>query len=372
MKQCFRNAYTIFHTAHKHGLRGIGPAGENGEKLPVALGQSRPLFTDETVDAAHFHGGDGLGGIHASDSHSTPADWEGIFTDAVNAIPTKESAALPFSVLPRLAYEEILHVLQSREPQSVTIVAIGPLSNIAKAAISDPVTFSRVKEIVIMGGAVDVVGNANPFAEFNIFADPEAAAITFALTNPQFTTALPETLPALKISSLRQFACPAKVTLLPLDITRQYHFTEDEWEDACQGSELANWIHNICASSFRPVPGNSPGEPCQSRALVPHDALCLWYVLNADETVGNDSLFRRVVMDLRVETKGEWTKGMCCVDRRPKPTIPVCTEVALSSVDPGLWFSSSSGNCVGVLKETPGRQEWVKALGRALFGMNKD
>lgn len=44
--------------------------------------------------------------------------------DAVNAIPTKESATLPFTLLSRLAYEEILHVLQSREPQSVTIVAI--------------------------------------------------------------------------------------------------------------------------------------------------------------------------------------------------------------------------------------------------------
>lgn len=187
-----------------------------------------------------------------------------------------------------------------------------------------------------MGGAVDVVGNANPFAEFNIFADPEAAAITFALTNPYFTTALPKTLLALNISSLRQLASPVRVTLLPLDITRQHYFTEDEWEGACQGSELAHWIRSICASSFRPVPGNSPGEPGQSRALVSHDALCLWYVLNGDETDENDTLFRRVAMDLRVETRGEWTKGMCCVDRRPKPTIPVCTEAVLSSVDPGL------------------------------------
>lgn len=80
-----------------------------------------------------------------------------------------------------------------------------------------------------MGGAVNAIGNVTPFAEFNISADPAAIVITISLTNPQFTTTLLETLPALN---------PAKATLLPLDNTRQYRFTEDGWEDSCQALGL--------------------------------------------------------------------------------------------------------------------------------------
>lgn len=374
LKQCFRNAYAILDIARKHVLHGPGAAEGDVERIPLSLGETSPLLAGETVDAAHFHGGDGLGGIHSSDSHATPDDWEDIFRNVTNSIGavTEGKPTLPFKMLSRSAHEEILDVLKTQEPQSVTIVAIGPLSNIAKAAIADPAIFSLVKEIVIMGGAVDVAGNANPFAEFNILADPEAAAITFALTNPQLSTAIPTTLPGLNVSAFRQLASPVKVTLVPLDITRQHYFSEDEWEDACQGTELADWIHKVCASSFRAVPGNSTTEPTQSNALVPHDALCLWYVLNADEADANNSLFQRVVMDLRVETRGEWTKGMCCVDRRLKTIIPVSTTAVSPSIDPGMWMDSSLSNCVGVLKETPGRMEWLKAFTQALLCTDND
>jgi inosine-uridine nucleoside N-ribohydrolase len=120
----------------------------------------------------------------------TPPDLETLFINPASAVDNISGANRPFKLLARPAFEEILSALDSQEPQTVTILAIGPLGNIAKAATTDPVTFSRVKEVVVMGGAIYDPGNANPFAEFNTFAEPEAAAIVFSLTNPKRSLAL--------------------------------------------------------------------------------------------------------------------------------------------------------------------------------------
>jgi purine nucleosidase len=66
----------------------------------------------------------------------------------------------------------------NKYPGEVTIVAIGPLTNIARAILKDPTFSSKVKEIVYMGGAFFVPGNANAAAEFNWWADPDAAKIS--------------------------------------------------------------------------------------------------------------------------------------------------------------------------------------------------
>ena len=119
--------------------------------VPVYAGCDRPLVA-RTPDASHVHGKDGLG-----DSGYPPSERRVADEHAVCA-------------LVRLANES---------PGELTLVAIGPLTNLALATRLDPTLPERYKRLVAMGGAIRGTGNITPAAEFNVYADPEAAAIVF-------------------------------------------------------------------------------------------------------------------------------------------------------------------------------------------------
>jgi pyrimidine-specific ribonucleoside hydrolase len=119
--------------------------------IPVSKGATRPLIDDSRY-AEHIHGSDGLGDL------GTP-----ISTRALD---------------PRPAVELIRDLIES-SAEPVTLVPLGPLTNIALFLRSFPETAAKLERIVLMGGSASV-GNATPAAEFNIWHDPEAAAIVFS------------------------------------------------------------------------------------------------------------------------------------------------------------------------------------------------
>ncbi len=117
--------------------------------IPVARGCAQPLVR-EIVNAGHVHGDNGLGGVMLPEPRTRP-----VAQHAVEVIIQKIMAA----------------------PGEITLVPIGPLTNIALALRTEPRIAEAVREVVIMGGALRVPGNDTPTAEFNIFADPHAAHI---------------------------------------------------------------------------------------------------------------------------------------------------------------------------------------------------
>ncbi|MES2170704.1 MAG: nucleoside hydrolase [Actinomycetota bacterium] len=127
----------------------LSVAGRLGD-VPVHLGCRRPL-TREWVSAENVHG-DGVGGLSMDDSGLAPDPKHGV--DALIDLAAENAGEL-------------------------TIVCIGPLTNIAMAAIKDPRFVRNVKALYIMGGSNNARGNITAAAEYNFYVDPEAAKAVF-------------------------------------------------------------------------------------------------------------------------------------------------------------------------------------------------
>jgi inosine-uridine nucleoside N-ribohydrolase len=149
----FGNAHTSVTTANTLRLLEIAERTD----IPVARGADRPLAMNFRGPADFVHGTDGQG-------------------NAALAEPTTD-------VVPSDAAHLIIDTVMAH-PGQVTLAPIGPLTNIALAMLIEPRLTSNVAEIVLMGGAAFVGGNASPAGEANILNDPEAADIVFAADCP--------------------------------------------------------------------------------------------------------------------------------------------------------------------------------------------
>jgi purine nucleosidase len=133
-----------------------------GLDVPVVTGAPSPLRR-ELRDASETHGGDGLGGITGLRHPDGSPRY---------ALPSPTPS-------PSQAVEAICDLVASH-PGEIVLVATGPLTNLARLIRERPGTLGSLARLVIMGGAYRVRGNVRPWAEFNFWCDPDAAAIVLA------------------------------------------------------------------------------------------------------------------------------------------------------------------------------------------------
>ncbi|WP_433469891.1 nucleoside hydrolase [Spirillospora sp. CA-128828] len=145
-------------TGTRNALISLQTAGRSD--IPVYAGCQRPM-TRALSSAQHVHGQDGMGDIGLPDPLGAP--------QGVHAV-------------------EVLLSLPRRHPGELTLVTLAPLTNIAAALLRDPLLLSRFRHVYCMAGAADLAGNVSPTAEFNVWADPEAARVVTQAATPDKVT----------------------------------------------------------------------------------------------------------------------------------------------------------------------------------------
>jgi purine nucleosidase len=197
------------------------------------------------------------------------------------------------------AVDVIIAALRA-QPGLVTLCPIGPLTNVATAILRAPDVVAHIDEIVLMGGAVGE-GNVTPSAEFNIYADPHAAAIVFESR--------------------------VRLTMLGLDVTHQVLTTPERVRAiAALDTPVSRAVVGLLEfyNLYDQTKRNRPGAPM-------HDPCVVAYLLRPDLFAGRDC---HVV----VETTGEHTLGRTVVDWSARTGRPANATV-IDQVDPEGFFA---------------------------------
>jgi purine nucleosidase len=218
--------------------------------VPVHAGCERPMRR-HLVTAEHVHGDTGLNGPGLPEPR----------------IKLRKQHGVDF----------IIDTILTHEPGTVTLCTLGPLTNIAMALVKAPEIASRIKELVMMGGAYFEVGNITPAAEFNIYVDPEAADVVLRSGIP--------------------------IVMIPLDVTHMVLTTHERLEkiDAI-GNKAGRAVAQMLAFSerFDLQKYGTKGAPL-------HDPCVLAYLIKPE-------LFEGRHINVTIETASELTMGMTVAD----------------------------------------------------------
>ena len=223
----------------------------NAGHIPVAHGAERPLHIPFRGPAAFVHGIDGLGDI----AEPAPTNH-----------PVTQSAA-----------QFIVDTIMAN-PGEITLVPVGPLTNIALALMLEPRIVQNVAEVVVMGGAAMVNGNVNPAAEANIYNDPHAADVVFTADWP--------------------------VTMVGLDVTTKVVMDEPYLAALCTPERKTGaYIYDICRFYLE-----FHEKVHQMYAAHTHDPSAIAYLIDP-------TLFQTQPGAIRVLTEGV-ARGHTMMDRR--------------------------------------------------------
>jgi len=222
-------------------------------QVPIYKGLDKAILGKQIL-AEEFHGVNGLLGYTFNDKE---------LADLKNQSAIK-------------AMEKVLE-----ENKKTLIIAVGPLTNIASLILSRPDLKEKISEITIMGGAVGM-GNVTSNAEFNIFADPEAASIVFK--------------------------SGIKINMLGLNVTTKTSYNLDMHEKFKKSDKKINKI----LSEIMDIRIKQAGSE-ENYTTYMHDTLALMYHTNPE-------IFKSQMLHMDVETKGEFTRGMTVADLRINST----------------------------------------------------
>jgi purine nucleosidase len=222
--------------------------------VPIYAGHDRPMRR-KLITAENVHGKTGIDGID-------------IYQPTIR-------------LQPQHAVDFMVECLMGAQDDSVTLVPTGPLTNIAAAIIKEPAILPRIREIVLMGGAMREGGNTTPCAEFNIYVDPDAAQIVMHCGRPLTIAPLDVTHQALvsraRLQQFRELDSPVGDAVVGL-LEFFNRFDSEKYDSA--GAPL----HDPCTIAYLLSPGLFKGKRCnvevetQSELTMGHTAVDFWQV----------------------------------------------------------------------------------------------
>ncbi len=229
--------------------------------IPVFAGCDRPMIR-ELLTAEKVHGKTGIDGVEIVEPQT----------------PLQEQHAVDF----------IVETLRAAEDESVTLVPTGPLTNIGTVIDRAPDVLAKIRQLVIMGGAMREGGNYSPSAEFNMLVDPHAAAIVFDCGRPITAMGLDVTHQVLstraRVDRIRQLGNPvADATAGMLGFFERH----DSKKYGVEGAPL----HDPCTIAWLLAPELFEGKFCnlsvetQSELTMGHTAIDFWHVTDRPHNV---------------------------------------------------------------------------------------
>jgi len=275
-KTCKVAALTVV-TGNSHVDRGVKNMGiicdVVGVKVPFYRGADRPIISRDPLPPWEGHGLDGLGN----------ANW-----DESPHVPEKEHAVLG-----------LINMVNAR-PNTYTIIALGPLTNLALATRLDPTFPSKVKRLVFMGGTESAKGNSSMVAEFNVHFDPEAASIV-----------------------LSSFKTTEMIS---------WELTET---NACSWVWFHQWVDHT-------IPNKHPLlckflKAMFNKYSTMSDQLCLCDVVAVAVAMNANLVERKSSFYIEVELAGNLTRGQTVIDHYSISKKPVNVEV-IQSVNQSLFL----------------------------------
>jgi inosine-uridine nucleoside N-ribohydrolase len=258
-------------TVGENASRVLGLVG--GLEVPVALGVDHGITTPRGFSRS-------IAG--------QPSPWNRLHGRILDVLPPARSSFVPCAV-------DFIISLVNKYPEEITLILLGPLSNIALCVLKDPSFGAKVRGAVVMGGAAFVPGNSTPAAETNIYADPEAARIVLH-------------------SGMR-------ITLVGLDVTTKVLMRAEHVQQirTRRRPAVEQFIAAVVEESL----------PYQ-RSVRKLDGFPMHDPLTTAVAV-NPSLVRTEAMYVDVETRGELTRGATIPDPRRvwgrDPNVNLCVDV---------------------------------------------